>query len=166
MKQRRLDCRFVGHIPSGVTPEEASDSGLGSIEHTETLFQGTFNPRVSREQTFATMATLFQRFARNGTFYTPTLIMYKASADWRDFAPHRQDRYVARSAHEKMLNAREASKKYPDLVTGRKQILSDLRTGEEGLDFVNAAALPVERQIKLTRELGSNSTKRSGISWK
>jgi Amidohydrolase family len=32
---KKVGLPFVGHIPSGVTPEEASDSGLGSIEHTQ-----------------------------------------------------------------------------------------------------------------------------------
>ena len=117
---------FAGHIPGGVTPEEASDAGLASVEHTETLFQGTFDPRVPREQMLATMTALFQRFARNNTFYTPTLIMYKASADFRELRPHPQSRYVARSAHERMLKAAEGSKKYPDIVSGRKRVLADL----------------------------------------
>jgi len=33
---------LVGHIPMTVTPEEASDAGQATIEHTETLFEGTF----------------------------------------------------------------------------------------------------------------------------
>jgi imidazolonepropionase-like amidohydrolase len=116
----------AGHIPAGVTPEEASDAGQASVEHTETLFQGTFDPRVPREQMLAAMTALFQRFARNNTFYTPTLIMYKASADFRELVPHPQRKYVARSAHERMLKAAEQNKKYPDIVAGRKRVLADL----------------------------------------
>jgi imidazolonepropionase-like amidohydrolase len=116
----------AGHIPAGVTPEEASDAGQASVEHTETLFQGTFDPRVPREQMLAAMTALFQRFARNNTFYTPTLIMYKASADFRELGPHPQRKYVARSAHERMLKAAEQNKKYPDIVAGRKRVLADL----------------------------------------
>jgi imidazolonepropionase-like amidohydrolase len=116
----------VGHIPLAVTPEEVSDSGQASIEHTESLFQGTFDPRVPRQQMLAQMTALFQRFARNNTFYTPTLIMYKASADLQERTPHPQSKYVARSAHERMLQAAEQNKKYPDLAAGRKRILADL----------------------------------------
>jgi imidazolonepropionase-like amidohydrolase len=123
---KKVGLPLVGHIPGSVTPEEASDLGLASVEHTETLLQGTFDPRVPREKMLAAMTLLFQRFAKNRTFYTPTLIMYKASADFRDFAPHPQSKYVARSAVDRMLKAAEQSKKYPDIVTGRKRILGDL----------------------------------------
>lgn len=116
---------LAGHIPVGVTPEEASDSGQASFEHTETLFQGTFDPRMPREKMFEAMALLFQRFAKNGTFYTPTLIMYKASADWRDFAPHSQSKYVARSANDRMLKTAEQYKKSPEILAGRKGVLGD-----------------------------------------
>jgi len=122
-KKARLP--FAGHIPVGVTPEEASDSGQASFEHTETLFQGTFDPRMPREKMLDAMALLFQRFARNGTTYTPTLIMYKASADWRDFAPHAQGKYVARSANDRMLKAAEPYKKSPEIVQGRKRMLGE-----------------------------------------
>ena len=97
----------AGHLPSGVSPEEASDSGQASIEHTETLFQGTFDPRVPRDTMLANMTRLFQRFARNRTYYTPTLIMYKVSADWRGFAPQAQSKYVARSAADRMTKVAE-----------------------------------------------------------
>jgi hypothetical protein len=33
---------FVGHVPMTVSPAEASDAGQASLEHTETLFEGTF----------------------------------------------------------------------------------------------------------------------------
>jgi imidazolonepropionase-like amidohydrolase len=122
-KKARLP--LAGHIPAAVTPEEASDSGQASFEHTETLFQGTFDARLPREQMFAAMMLLFQRFAKNGTFYTPALIMYKASADWRDFAPHPQSRYVARSANERMLKSAEQYRKSPEIVAGRKRVLAD-----------------------------------------
>ena len=37
---RKQDIRVVGHVPLTVKPEEASDAGQASIEHTETLFEG------------------------------------------------------------------------------------------------------------------------------
>ena len=122
---KKVGLPFAGHIPSTVTPEEASDSGQASVEHTETLFQGTFNPRLPREEMLAGMTRLFQRFAKNRTFYTPTLIMYKSSADYRELAPHPQSKYVARSAQDRMLKAAEGIKKYPDIVPGRKQLLRE-----------------------------------------
>jgi cytosine/adenosine deaminase-related metal-dependent hydrolase len=37
---KKVGLPVAGHIPSTVTPEEVSDSGVASIEHTESLFQG------------------------------------------------------------------------------------------------------------------------------
>jgi hypothetical protein len=39
---KKLGLSVVGHIPMTVTPEEASDTGQATVEHTETLFEGTF----------------------------------------------------------------------------------------------------------------------------
>jgi imidazolonepropionase-like amidohydrolase len=125
-ESKKVGLPLVGHIPGTVSPEEASDLGQASIEHTETLFQGTFDPKLPREKMLANMTLLFQRFAKNRTFYTPTLIMYKAGADFRDFTLHPESKYVARSANDRWLKAMEPGKKYPDLVAGRKGILSDL----------------------------------------
>src|SRR5690606_17856576 len=64
---------FGGHIPMEVSPKEAADAGHGSIEHTETLFEGTF----ATERAGTDMATaiadwratdasaLFAAFVRN-----------------------------------------------------------------------------------------------------
>lgn len=116
---------LAGHVPASVTPEEASDNGQASFEHTETLFQGAFDLKMPREKMLAAMALLFERLANNGTFYTPCLITYKASADWRDFAPHPQSKYVARSANERMLKMAEQYKKSPPILEGRKRVLGD-----------------------------------------
>jgi hypothetical protein len=42
-ESEKLSIRVVGHIPIEVTPEEASNAGQYMIEHTETLFEGTFS---------------------------------------------------------------------------------------------------------------------------
>ena len=39
---KRLSLPFAGHVPTTVTPAEASDAGQTTLEHTETLFEGTF----------------------------------------------------------------------------------------------------------------------------
>ena len=122
---KRAGLPVVGHVPVGVTPAEASDAGLASIEHTESLFQGMNFGSMSREQWLDTMTALFQRFAKNGTYYTPTLIMYKASADWRGFAPQAQARYVARSANARMQEVAEQYKNLPDVLAGRQRLFKD-----------------------------------------
>lgn len=108
---------FAGHLPRGVTPAEASDSGQRSLEHllqipmpcTEREFtalqprfplQG-FLGRCSREDP----APLFRRFAANGTWIVPTFVAAYEIAVWptRDvpgdaaarFLPDTLRRYVA-----------------------------------------------------------------------
>ena len=73
---------FTGHVPMTVTPAEASDAGQATIEHTETLFEGTFTAERAGKDLPAEIAkwrstdasALFARFVKNGTFVDPTLI--------------------------------------------------------------------------------------------
>ena len=123
---KQVGLPVAGHIPAAITPEEASDSGMSSIEHTESLFQNAGGYlSMPHDQMLAAMASLFQRLAKNGTFYTPCLIMYKASADWRDFTPQPQSKYVARSANARMQSVAEQYRNAPDVVAGRKRVLGD-----------------------------------------
>lgn len=77
----------VGHIPMTVTPEEASDAGQATIEHVVTLFEGTFSANLKQDELLPAIrrfrerdaATLFARFAKNGTVLDPTLVFYKSS---------------------------------------------------------------------------------------
>jgi imidazolonepropionase-like amidohydrolase len=72
---------LVGHIPMTVSPEEASDQGQ-LIEHTETLFEGTFSAALKPEELPGAIArfrsegadALFARFVRNHTPVTPALV--------------------------------------------------------------------------------------------
>ncbi len=47
VEAKKLGIPFAGHIPQTVAPEEASDAGQTSIEHAETLFEGTFGAQVA-----------------------------------------------------------------------------------------------------------------------
>jgi imidazolonepropionase-like amidohydrolase len=84
----KLDIPFVGHIPMTVTPLEASNAGQATIEHTETLFEGTFMSDVTDD--LATEIArwretdaepLFQTFVQNGTAFSPTLVVWQAVID-------------------------------------------------------------------------------------
>ena len=122
---KRVGLPVAGHIPGGITAAAVSDAGVASIEHTESLLQeGNFGS-MSHEQFLDTMTALFQRFARNGTYYDPTLIMYKSSADWRGFAAQPQSKYVARSANARMLEAREQYRTLPAVLEGRQRLFKD-----------------------------------------
>jgi len=82
---RKKGMAFVGHIPRGVSAEEASEAGQRSIEHTETLIEAAaFQPgstAKSPEEALDTYTAerrrgLFGLFVKNGTWYCPTLIEY------------------------------------------------------------------------------------------
>jgi imidazolonepropionase-like amidohydrolase len=77
---RKVGLDVVGHIPMEVTPQEAAESGQETIEHTETLFEGTFD--AARTEPLATAIRrfraeeadeLFAHIAENGVVFTPTL---------------------------------------------------------------------------------------------
>jgi imidazolonepropionase-like amidohydrolase len=103
---------LVGHIPMTVTPAEASDAGEATIEHTETLFEGTFTAALNgrslseaiRQFRADDADKLFARFVRNHTVADPTLIAYRTSIDFSEPAlpPNPNLRYVAVS-NKKML---------------------------------------------------------------
>jgi|SRR5712671_4374567 len=80
---KKLGVPLIGHVPMTVTPAEASDAGQQTIEHVETLFEGTFATAHNGQVTAAGMkewrespaaAALFATFVRNGTIVDPTLV--------------------------------------------------------------------------------------------
>jgi imidazolonepropionase-like amidohydrolase len=103
----RLKLPLAGHIPMTVTPDEASQAGQVTIEHVETLFEGTFSTPERSKDLPAAMAVwreregpaVFDTFARNHTAFTPTLSV------WLDIAravevsgSDPRDRYVSNAA--------------------------------------------------------------------
>jgi hypothetical protein len=99
----------VGHIPMTVTPEEASDAGQATIEHTETLFEGTFSAAlkegelpeaIRRFRTEGAGEKLFARFVENKTMVDPTLVAYRSIIESLDgtYAKDPHNRYVALSS--------------------------------------------------------------------
>jgi cytosine/adenosine deaminase-related metal-dependent hydrolase len=103
---------LVGHIPMTVTPEEASDQGQ-LIEHTETLFEGTFSaglkedelPEAIRRFRSEGAEALFARFVRNHTPVTPTLVPWGHLVTHPDPLADPRMRYVARSVKEAQKRA-------------------------------------------------------------
>jgi hypothetical protein len=100
--------KVVGHIPIEIPPAEASNAGQYMIEHTETLFEGTFGAGLSDTQLPGAIRSwlatdkpeaLFATFVRNGTWVDPTLSGYLEVADQYDpkTPADRRYRYVARS---------------------------------------------------------------------
>ena len=101
---KKLGIDVVGHIPMTVSPEEASNAGQATIEHTDTLFEGTFSTahkdanlaeaiRHFREDGEA--ARLFAVFVKNHTVLDPTLAAWLSVTTEQLSDPHM--RYVAAS---------------------------------------------------------------------
>jgi imidazolonepropionase-like amidohydrolase len=112
---KKIGIPLIGHVPMTVTPAEASDAGQQTIEHVETLFEGTFATAHNGQVTAAAMAewraspeskALFEKFVGNGTVVDPTLV---ATGDLaRSLNSLNEDprmRYVAKSARQRREQA-------------------------------------------------------------
>lgn len=105
---KKLGLPLVGHIPNTVTPVEASDAGQASLEHVATLLDGTFATEHKAEPFAAALerftresaATLFARFASNGTAFTPTLVSHRMATQFGRAKPNERDKYVSRSSRK------------------------------------------------------------------
>ena len=81
---RKQGLTFAGHLPPGVTAAEASDAGVKSIEHIESLMEDVMYvdnperdkriPEALNELAGAKGAILYKRFVKNGTWVVPTVI--------------------------------------------------------------------------------------------
>ena len=102
---KKLGIDVVGHIPMTVSPEEASNAGQATIEHTDTLFEGTFSTAHKDENLAAAIRhfgedgeaeRLFRVFVKNHTVFDPTLPAWlSVTTDQLASDPHM--RYVAAS---------------------------------------------------------------------
>ena len=74
------------HLPKGVSSAEASDAGVASLEHIETINESALWRKGATAKTVEQAVDenlgpagqeLFQRLAKNGTWYVPTLVAYE-----------------------------------------------------------------------------------------
>jgi imidazolonepropionase-like amidohydrolase len=74
------------HLPQGVSSAEASDSGAASLEHIEMINESAIlRPGATAKTVMEAVdenlgpagQALFERFAKNGTYYDPTLVAYE-----------------------------------------------------------------------------------------
>jgi len=74
------------HLPKGVSSAEASDAGVASLEHIETINESALWRKGATAKTVEQAVdenlgpagqALFERFAKNGTWYVPTLVAYE-----------------------------------------------------------------------------------------
>ncbi|MDQ3684782.1 MAG: amidohydrolase family protein [Acidobacteriota bacterium] len=103
------ECRKQGvplatHLPKSVRAAEASDAGTRSLEHTETLTESVSfdvaagekpkDPLVAMaEFTDEKAAALFARFAKNGTYFVPTLVGYRSFVQDAEILVQKDVRY-------------------------------------------------------------------------
>jgi imidazolonepropionase-like amidohydrolase len=107
---KKLRIPFAGHIPNGVGPQEASEAGQRSIEHTGILLQSLMSlekkdGRTSKQLTNAAFDTLagetgtalFAAMVKNGTWHTPTLVVAQSFLLRPELAAKPDDRrkYIA-----------------------------------------------------------------------
>ncbi|MFP5286765.1 MAG: amidohydrolase family protein [Thermoanaerobaculia bacterium] len=94
---RQQGLAFAGHVPMTVEPAEAVEAGQRSVEHIVTLIEGTFSARFQNEAAafeamprwlHDEMPALAQAFARNGTWFVPTIIAYELRARRGELADH------------------------------------------------------------------------------
>ena len=112
---------FVGHVPSSVTPAEASDLGQKSIEHLEFVPKPCLVIFHSPDLAEANLPSgcdsqsfhaLMERFARNGTWLDPTIqsFRYWAPALWdSNFAGFRKMAAEIRRANVPILTGTDWS---------------------------------------------------------
>jgi imidazolonepropionase-like amidohydrolase len=74
------------HLPKNVSSAEASDAGVASLEHVETLYENDLWRKGATAKTIEQAVDeilgpigqdLFQRSMKNGTWYVPTLVAYE-----------------------------------------------------------------------------------------
>jgi imidazolonepropionase-like amidohydrolase len=102
---RAVNLPYVGHMPRAITPEEASGAGQLTLEHVGAFadrFESAGTPAAGVAAALETFRkqqapALFERFARNKTWFTPTLIASKTAIHMGDHKPGPRDQYVSAS---------------------------------------------------------------------
>jgi len=137
------------HLPKGVSSAEASDAGVASLEHIETINESALWRKGATAKTVEQAVDenlgpagqeLFQRFAKNGTWYVPTLVAYERGfVLWSNDPESLKPRL---DVHEKQIElVRKMHKAGVPIMTGSD--FSDWAL-VPGVDLHNELALLVE----------------------
>lgn len=137
------------HLPKGVSSAEASDTGAASLEHIETINENALWRKGATAKTVEQAVDenlgpagqeLFQRFAKNGTWYVPTLVAYERGfVLWSDDPESLKPRL---DVHEKQIElVRKMHKAGVPIMAGSD--FSDWAL-VPGVDLHNELALLVE----------------------
>jgi imidazolonepropionase-like amidohydrolase len=132
---RSIGIPFAGHVPVTMTPGEASDARPASIEHTVTLFEGTFASANEGKDLAAAIArwrtseadALFARFVSNHTPVDATLIALEHMArQYEAGSPDPRSRYIARSARALGEKSTPPAADWPRLAREQQPFLREL----------------------------------------
>jgi imidazolonepropionase-like amidohydrolase len=150
-ESKKQHIRLVGHIPMEVTPEEASNAGQYMIEHTETLFEGTFAAKLTDAEIPDAIHSwlntdqpdmLFATFVRNGTWLDPTLSGYLEAADIQDPAIPVDPRYRYVAASQRKL--------WVDLLKQHPPTPAEIKTAHQHMNaLVDVTARMVKDHVPL-----------------
>lgn len=112
-KKQRI--AFAGHIPNGVSPQEASNAGQRTLEHTTAFLQAImmqehpdgYSQKQLMADAFEKLAgeegsALFQAMVQNGAWHTPTLVVAQSFLLRSELAARPDDRrkYIAQITKE------------------------------------------------------------------
>jgi imidazolonepropionase-like amidohydrolase len=130
---KKLGIPFAGHVPSSISAADASDAGQRSIEHLTGIFEtcSTKEAELRKAKEWTPALTeemwrtydeqkcraLFIRFAKNGTWHTPTLVLHRMLAFRREenFRKDARLRYVpADTVQEWLKPARGGERVSPE----------------------------------------------------
>ena len=150
-ESKKLNIKLVGHIPMEVSPDEASNAGQYMIEHTETLFEGTFSAKLTDAELpgaiHAWLATdqpdkLFATFVRNGTWVDPTVSGYLEAADLLDPTTSADPRYRYVANSQRKLAA--------DQIRQHPPSEAEIRTNHEHMNaLVDVTARMVKDHVRI-----------------
>jgi len=95
----RVGLTFAGHVPIGVTPEEAVDAGIHSIEHLANyqLFDHCVQGNTYR---YEDCARFIEKLAAKGVWQTPTMTFFETIPDVFSGAPLGHAEYASDSLLE------------------------------------------------------------------
>lgn len=119
---KRTGLHFAGHVPRVMNPAEVCAAGQQTVEHMGVLFdstllagdrEGTLSERIARFRKRGGASQLFATFAKNGTAFTPTIVIEKASVRMTEVSLAEGAAFVSKPSRQMVREVRE---KYSDYL--------------------------------------------------
>jgi imidazolonepropionase-like amidohydrolase len=139
------------HLPQGVSSAEASDAGAASLEHIETVNESALWRKGATAKTTEQAVDenlgpvgqqLFERFARNGTWFVPTLVAYERG-------------FVLWSNHPAALGPRLAvDRKQMEMVSMMHKAGVPILAGTDFSDWALVPGIDLHNELALLVECG------------